>query len=105
GRANIILDTPLASAKAVPRIVVMPHGHAAQSASVGPFKAVQQPGAQNFLNFTAFTKDFLEQILPTIESSFRVHKNAEHRAIGGLSMGAMQSVQIGLGHPELFRYV
>jgi len=105
GRANIILDNLIADGKAVPMIVVMPHGHAAQSASVGSFKAVQQPGPQNFLNFTAFTKDLLEQILPTIESSFRVYKDAEHRAIGGLSMGAMQSVQIGLAHPELFRYV
>jgi enterochelin esterase family protein len=105
GRANIILDNLIADGKAVPMIVVMPHGHAAQSASVGPFKDVRQPGPPGMLNFAAFTKDLLEQILPMIERDFRVYSDADHRAIGGLSMGAFQSVQIGLGHPELFRYV
>jgi enterochelin esterase-like enzyme len=105
GRANIILDNLIADGKALPMIVVMPHGHAIQSASVGPFKTVRQPGPESMLNFTAFTKDLLEQILPMIENSFRVYSDADHRAIGGLSMGAFQSVQIGLSHPELFHYV
>jgi len=105
GRANIILDNLIADGKAVPMVVVMPHGHAMQSASVGPFKAVRQPGPESFLNFAAFTKDLLEQILPMIEGSFRVYGDPDHRAIGGLSMGAFQSIQIGLAHPELFHYV
>ena len=40
-----------------------------------------------------------------IEKNYRVYTDADHRAIGGLSMGAMQSVSIGLSHPELFHYV
>jgi enterochelin esterase family protein len=86
-------------------IVVMPHGHARQSASVGPFKDVQQPGQPGFLNFTLFTDELLNQIIPTIEKDFRVIPDADHRAIGGLSMGAFQSVQVGLNHLELFHYV
>jgi enterochelin esterase family protein len=105
GRANIILDNLIADGKAVPMIVVMPHGHAIQSASVGPFRAVQQPGPAGMLNFTFFTKELLEQILPMIESNFRVYSDPDHRAIGGLSMGAFQGIQIGLAHPELFHYV
>lgn len=105
GRANIILDNLIAEGKAVPMIVVMPHGHARQSASVGPFKDVQQPGPSGFLNFTFFTDELLNQIIPTIEKDFRVISDADHRAVGGLSMGAFQSVQIGLNHPELFHYV
>jgi enterochelin esterase-like enzyme len=105
GRANIILDNLIADGKAIPMIVVMPHGHAIQSASVGPVKVVQQPGPASFLNFTAFTEELLEQIIPMVENNFRVYKDAEHRAIGGLSMGAFQSVEIGLAHPELFHYV
>ena len=105
GRANIILDNLIADGKAVPMILVMPHGHAIQSASVGPLKEVRQPGPANFLDFTLFTDDLLDQIIPMVESNFRVYKDANHRAIGGLSMGAFQSVEIGLAHPELFRYV
>jgi enterochelin esterase-like enzyme len=105
GRANLILDNLIADHKAVPMIVVMPHGHARQSASVGPYKTVEQPGQPGLLNFTLFTDDFLDQIMPMIERNFRVYTDADHRAIGGLSMGAFQSIQIGLSHPELFHYV
>jgi enterochelin esterase-like enzyme len=105
GRSNIILDNLIAENKAVPMVVVMPHGHAIQSASVGPLKEVQKKDPANFLDFTLFKEDLLGQIIPMIEENFRVYKDADHRAIGGLSMGAFQSVEIGLAHPELFRYV
>jgi len=106
GRANIILDNLIADGKALPMVVVMPHGHPIQSASVGPFQAVPPAGGDStFTNFTFFSQEFLEQIIPTVEKNYRVYTDADHRAIGGLSMGAMQSVAIGLAHPEMFRYV
>ena len=105
GRANLILDNLIADGKAVPMVVVMPHGHPVQSASVGPIQIVPQVGPPVFTNFTLFTRDLLGQIIPTVEKDFRVYTDADHRAIGGLSMGAMQSVSIGLSHPELFHYV
>jgi len=40
---------------------------------------------------------------PTLDA--QTPGDADHRAIGGLSMGGFQSVQIGLAHPELFHYV
>ena len=60
---------------------------------------------QGLRNYKLFTRDLLEQIIPMVEKTYRVHTDADHRAIGGLSMGAMQSVAIGLAHPELFHYV
>jgi len=99
------MDNLIADGKAVPMIVVMPHGHAIQSAAVGPYRAVQQPGAAGMMNFTYFTDDLLDQIIPMVEKNFRAYSDADHRAIGGLSMGAFQSIQIGLSHPELFHYV
>jgi enterochelin esterase family protein len=104
GRANIILDNLIADGKAQPMVVVMPHGHAVQSASVGPLAAVT-PTPADFRDFTLFTKDFLEEIIPMVEKNYRVFTDADHRAIGGLSMGAMQAVSIGLSHPDLFHYV
>jgi enterochelin esterase family protein len=105
GRANIILDNLIADRKAEPMIVVMPHGHPIQSASVGPFALVPPAGDPGMLNFRLFTKDLLEQIIPFVERNYRVHADPDHRAIGGLSMGGFQSIEIGLAHPELFRYV
>jgi enterochelin esterase family protein len=106
GRGNIILDNLIADGRAEPMVVVMPHGHPIQSASVGP--AVDVPpfgGDPGMFNFTLFTRDLLEQIIPLVERSYRVYTDADHRAIGGLSMGAFQSVEIGLARPDLFRYV
>jgi enterochelin esterase family protein len=105
GRANIILDNLIADGKAQPMVVVMPHGHPVQSASVGPYRDVQPVAEQGLRNYKLFAKDLLEQIIPTIEKTYRVYTDADHRALGGLSMGAMQSVAIGLAHPELFHYV
>jgi len=105
GRANIILDNLIADKKAQPMIVVMPHGHPIQSASVGPYQEVSPTAEQGLRNYKLFTKDLLNQIIPTVEKTYRVYTDADHRAIGGLSMGAMQSVAIGLAHPELFHYV
>lgn len=105
GRANIILDNLIAEGRAEPMVVVMPHGHPIQSASVGPFALVPPAGDPGMLNFTLFTRDLLDQIMPFVERNYRVVTDADHRAIGGLSMGGFQSIQIGLAHPELFRYV
>lgn len=105
GRANIILDNLIADGKAQPMVVVMPHGHPLQSASVGPYQEVPPVAEQGLRNYKLFTRDLLEQIIPTVEKNYRVYTDADHRAIGGLSMGAMQSVAIGLAHPELFHYV
>ena len=105
GRANIILDNLIADGKAQPMIVVMPHGHPVQSASVGPYQEVPPVAEQGLRNYKLFTKDLLEQIIPTVEKNYRVYADADHRAIGGLSMGAMQSIAIGLAHPEMFHYV
>jgi hypothetical protein len=53
GRANVILDNLIAEGKAAPMIVVMPHGHPIQSASVGPPVVVPpyggDPGMLNLL--------------------------------------------------------
>jgi enterochelin esterase family protein len=57
------------------------------------------------LNFTLFTRDLLDQIIPLVDRRYRVYTDPAHRAIGGLSMGGFQSLEIGLGHPELFGYV
>ena len=105
GRANIILDNLIAEGRAQPMVVVMPHGHPIQSASVGPFEAVPPVGEPVWTNFTLFTRELLDQIIPMVERNYRVYTDRDHRAIGGLSMGAFQSIEIGLAHPDRFGYV
>src|SRR4029450_6173513 len=71
GRANIILDNLIADGKAPPLSCASPPGHATQSASVGPVISVPSAPA-DFRDFTLFTKDFLEQIIPMVEKNYRV---------------------------------
>lgn len=102
GRANIILDNLIADRRAVPMIVVMPQGHALQGANVGPL--VRLPGETEMFS-KRFAPDLLQDIIPLVERDYRVHADADHRAISGLSMGGGQALSIGLGNPHLFHYV
>ncbi|MGC9969026.1 MAG: alpha/beta hydrolase-fold protein [Bryobacteraceae bacterium] len=102
GRANIILDNLIADRKAQPMIVVMPQGHALQGANVGPLFRI--PGETGMFS-ERFPKDLLEDVIPLVERNYRVHTDADHRAIAGLSMGGGQALSIGLNHSDVFHWV
>ena len=120
GRANNILDNLIAEGKAKPMVVVMPLGHAIQSFWTGPAKSYQAPGGAGAPGGGAapggpggapsgalqpFSRDLLEDVMPLVESAYKVSKKAEDRAIVGLSMGGGQTVNLAFNRPELFRYV
>jgi enterochelin esterase-like enzyme len=91
GSADVILDNLYAGKKLVPMIVVMPNGFA------------RAPGGQG--RNSAFEDDLLKDIVPYVEAHYSVQANREHRAIAGLSMGAGQSLRIGLKHLDTFAWV
>ncbi len=109
GRANNILDNLIAEGKARPMVVVMPLGHTIQSFWTGPAKSVAPtpgpPPSPAPAALSPFAKDLLEDVMPLIESTYKVSKKADDRAIGGLSMGGGQTMNIAFNRPELFRYV
>jgi len=96
GRAGIILDNLIAAKQAKPMIVVMPAGHT----SVRP-----QAGAPNPMANRDFEKDFSQDIMPYVESHYRVLANRDNRAIAGLSMGGMQTLNLSLSHLDQFAYI
>lgn len=93
GFANYIADNLLAEKKAVPMIIVMTWGHALP---------VGAPTAENANTFESY---LLKEVIPMIESKYRVAPGRQNRAIAGLSMGGGQASQIGYGHTDLFAYV
>ncbi len=97
GNANFVMDNLLAGNKAVPMIVVMPFGHAT------PFGEPVPPGG--VANDVLFEDYLLKDVIPTVESRYRVAPGRENRAIAGLSMGGGQSLKIGLGHLDMFSAV
>jgi enterochelin esterase-like enzyme len=100
GRANVILDNLIADKRAVPMIVVMPHGH------VPPKPGAEAiPGIRGDPAADPYTRDFVEGVMPHIESHYRVKRNPQSRAIAGLSMGGGQTLNIGLTNLDKFRYM
>lgn len=94
GHANFILDNLIADGKAKPMIVVMPAGHAA------PFGSGRGPGAPN--NNELFEQYLTKEVIPAVESTYRVAPGAKNRALAGLSMGGGHTIYTGFSHPELF---
>lgn len=92
GRAGFILDNLIASGRAQPMIVVMPHGH------TGPFRFGMPLTGQ-------FEPEFVADILPQMERRYRIHADRAHRAIAGLSMGGAQTLNIGIPHLDRFAYL
>ncbi|MEO8130427.1 MAG: alpha/beta hydrolase-fold protein [Bryobacteraceae bacterium] len=96
GGANFVLDNLIAGKKAVPMIVVMPFGHAV------PFGAPREVQAKNT---TLYEQYIFDDVMPLVESKYRVAPGSNMRAIAGLSMGGSQSIHIGFGHTDLFSAV
>jgi enterochelin esterase-like enzyme len=99
GRAHVIADNLIAKGAIVPLVIVMPYGHGLSPADR---RARGPEWAQNDIRFT---KDFLEDVIPFAERTYKVATTPDRRAIAGLSMGGGQSLTIGLQHPELFHWV
>ena len=100
GHANLILDNLLAEGKAKPFLVVMPFGY-----GVPPGTPAPASGGGPSDNTALFSRDLIEDVIPLIQSRYRVYTDRDHRAIAGLSMGGGESLGIGLNHLELFSYV
>jgi enterochelin esterase-like enzyme len=96
GHAGFILDNLLAEKKAKPMIVVMPAGHVNRNFVWG---------APNTMAVGEFEKDFVTDILPFVEKHYRTLNDRDHRAIAGLSMGGMQTLNISMADPKKFAYI
>ncbi|WP_343532843.1 alpha/beta hydrolase-fold protein [Pedobacter sp.] len=101
GRPQFILDNLYAQGKVEPMIVVLPNGRAMKDDR--PIGNVMDK--EKIQAFSTFEKDLLNDLIPFIESKYKVYKDREHRAIAGLSMGGGQSLNFGLGNLDQFAWV
>ncbi len=97
GRTNVVLDNLIAEKKAEPMLVVIPNGN------------VTRPG-ENFTGYSeqamqAFKEELLENIIPFVESKYKVKTDRENKALAGLSMGGGQSFYTGLRNTDIFANV
>ena len=91
GFTHCVLDNLIAAGKARPMIVAMPDtGHVV---SGKPPKLGEDD---------ACTKEYLQLIVPYLDSHYRTRTSREGRAVAGLSMGGFVTLNTGLTHLELF---
>jgi enterochelin esterase-like enzyme len=94
GRAGFIIDNLIADGKAKPMVVVFPNGGVN-----GMQPMVGDPDKD------PFTSDLMTAIIPYIQANYKVSSDPENRALAGLSMGGIQTLNIGLTHTANFRYL
>jgi enterochelin esterase family protein len=75
----------------VPMIVVMPNGTIQTKDMMG--------------EVPLFGEDMVRSIIPFVEANYRVKADQAHRAMAGLSMGGMETIETAFKHPELFSHV
>ncbi len=99
GRAGFILDNLIAAHKARPMVVVMPAGHTRS------FGFGTRVGAPSRPPVDEFVQDFTNDIMPYVETHYRVYTDRQHRAIAGLSMGGGQTLNIAIPNLDKFAYM
>jgi enterochelin esterase-like enzyme len=84
GKANFILDNLLAEGKINRMLVVMPNGSVPDE---------------------VFTNDLLKDVIPYVEKNYRVKTGKDNRALMGLSMGGLETLNTGIPHSDVFAYL
>ena len=100
GRVDNILDNLIAAKKAVPMLVVMDKGSA-----VKPGETAGRGGPGAMFQSRTFEEVVVNDLIPTVEKTYRTLADRDHRAMAGLSMGGGQAFQIVLNHVDQFAYV
>lgn len=133
GRTNLILDNLIAEGKIKPFIVVMetsavgpqfpmvPRPSAPSAAAAAPGAqppAAQAPGAPGApgagaqaaaprprFSFDKYAELMIKDMIPWVDKNFRTIPDQAHRAMSGLSMGAMCTKSVTLAHLDTFSYI
>ena len=92
GRAAFIADNAIAESRAVPMIIAMPNN-----------QVVHRSDPQHAdKTFAIFDRELRTEIMPLVESQYRVQADRHGRAIAGLSMGGRHAQLVGFKALDLF---
>lgn len=98
GKAHWIMDSLIASKKALPMIVVMMDAHALPPGAAGF-------GAYGPANTAALCRELSADIIPLVESNYKVIAKPHTRAFAGLSMGGHHALTVALNHHDQFNWI
>jgi enterochelin esterase family protein len=100
GRANFILDNLIAAKRVRPMILVMNSGYATYAHTNS---MTNQAGLMG--GTVAFEEVMLKEIIPEIDATYRTLPGREQRAMAGLSMGGMQTLNLTLRNLDAFAWI
>lgn len=89
GNVEAIANRVIAEGRACPMVIIMPDA------------GTDGPGYFNREGWP-YEDYFFQELIPYMESHYRILPDAMHRAISGLSMGGGGTLVYALRHPELF---
>ena len=104
GRAHVILDNLIAQGKAKPMLIVMPLGYGVPEILSRSGPPLRDPQMRQ-RNYDKFRDALVTEVIPQVETAYRVEKGRESRAIAGLSMGGAESLYTGLNAPDRFAWI
>ena len=120
GRTNLIIDNLVAEGKVKPFIVVMETSAVGPQFPMGPRPAApaanaQPPaapaagappaGSRPRFSFDKYADLMINDMIPWVDKNFRTLPDQAHRAMSGLSMGAMCTKSVTLPHLDTFGYI
>ncbi len=91
GEVQHMADRAIASGQATPMVIIMPD---ANTGVRGYFNDVT--------NEWRYEDFFFEELMPHVETKFRIKRQKRYRAVAGLSMGGGGSFMYALHRPDLF---
>ncbi|MGB0840549.1 MAG: alpha/beta hydrolase [Chitinophagales bacterium] len=89
GQMNTLLDEAIAAQKVPPMVVVMPDAGVSWYIN-------NHDGTVRYEDF------FIQELMPKVETDYRIRQKKEFRGITGLSMGGYGSLIYAMKHPDLF---
>ncbi|OJU11375.1 MAG: hypothetical protein BGN86_01940 [Caulobacterales bacterium 68-7] len=92
---NDIMDNLLAEGKAKPFIIVMPAGYTPDHLQIMTPDPSKEP----------FVKELTTDVIPFVEKTYRTLPNADNRAMAGLSMGGIQTLNAGVSNLDKFHSI
>jgi enterochelin esterase family protein len=101
GKMNFIMDNLIAEGKATPMIVVMDNGNIENFQT----RPGEDPNEARMRFGADFSSILLTEIIPNIESKYRVLTDRENRAMAGLSWGGLQTFNITFNNLDKFSYI
>lgn len=94
GHANLIMDNLIAAGRCQPFIIVMTYGMTNE---------IKWGGIKSF-KIEPFQTVLVDELIPYVDANFRTIALASKRAMGGLSMGGMETHTITINRPDVFSY-